>query len=151
MRDLPRIDGPHGSRPAIIGDNRNDENAIIAQMHVAVIKFHNQLIEEGHSFAEAQRLTRWHYQWVVVNDYLPHVAGQGRVDRYLRARDLKVRNENYKPGDPKFPMTPVEFSSAVFRYGHSQVRDSYEMNDESEEDPIEVFRLGPFGRPAPRT
>jgi Animal haem peroxidase len=141
VRDVQRT----ASGQAIIGDNRNDENALVVQMHVAVVKFHNRLIEEGHSFAEAQRLTRWHYQWVVVNDYLPHVAGQDRVDRFLRARDLKVRNEYYKPGNTHAPMTPVEFSTAVFRYGHSQVRDTYEINDDFEEEPIPVFRFGPFG------
>jgi Animal haem peroxidase len=147
VRDLERL--PTGQ--AVIGDNRNDENLIIAQLHVAVIKFHNRLISEGKSLAEAQRLTRWHYQWVVVNDYLPHVAGRGRVERFL-SRDRKVRNEYYKPGNPAAPMTPVEFSAAVFRYGHSQVRDSYELNDLSEDDPIPVFRLDPVtGAPDPHS
>jgi hypothetical protein len=126
---------------ALLGDDRNDENAIIAQLHVAFLKFHNRLIDEGKSFAEAQRLTRWHYQWVVVNDYLPHVVGQDRVDRFLKG--TRVVNEFYKPGDPRAPMTPTEFSTAIFRYGHSQVRDSYEMNDLSEDAPIKVFDLTP--------
>jgi Animal haem peroxidase len=124
---------------ALLAEPRNDENAIIAQLHVAFLKFHNQLVDEGKSFAEAQRLTRWHYQWVVVNDYLPHVVGQDRVDRFLKG--TRVVNEFYKPGDPKAPMTPTEFSTAIFRYGHSQVRDSYEMNDLSEDAPIKVFDL----------
>ena len=68
---------------ALLIEPRNDENLIIAQIHLAVQKFHNRLIEEGKSFNEARRLTQWHYQWVVVNDYLPHVVGQARVDRFL--------------------------------------------------------------------
>ena len=65
---------------------RNDENVIIAQIHLAVQKFHNRLIEEGATFNEARRLTQWHYQWVVVNDYLPHVVGQDAVNRFLGSR-----------------------------------------------------------------
>jgi hypothetical protein len=129
---------------AVIVEGRNDENVIIAQLHLAAQKFHNELIEEGMSFEEAQRLTRWHYQWVVVNDYLPHVVGQDRVDRFLNGTE--VSHEFYQPGDPDAPMPPTEFSTAVFRYGHSQVRDSYEVNDLSEDAPIKVFDLTPGAR-----
>jgi hypothetical protein len=124
---------------ALLIEPRNDENVIIAQIHLAVQKFHNRLVDEGASFKDAQRLTQWHYQWVVVNDYLPHVVGQDRVDRFLKG--TKVTNEFYQPGNPAAPMTPTEFATAVFRYGHSQVRDSYELNDLSEDAPIKVFDL----------
>jgi hypothetical protein len=134
-----------------VGDGRDDENLIIAQMHLAFIKFHNRLIDEGHSFAEARRLTQWHYQYVVVHDYLPHVAGSDRVDRFLNRASGKVRNEFYAPGDPSAPMTPVEFSAAIFRYGHSQVRDSYEINDQTQDDPLHVFRFLPTGEPDPNS
>ncbi len=126
---------------AILVEPRNDENVIISQIHLAVQMFHNRLIEEGKSFIEARRQTQWHYQWVVVNDYLPHVVGQGRVDRFLRGTN--VLNEFYRYGSDAAPMTPMEFSTAIFRYGHSQVRDSYEVNDLSEEAPIKVFDLAP--------
>jgi hypothetical protein len=125
---------------AILIEPRNDENDIIAQLHLAVQSFHNRLIEEGANFNEARRLTQWHYQWVVVNDYLPHVVGQDRVDMFL---GKPVTNGFYQPGDPDAPMTPTEFSTAVFRYGHTQVRDSYELNDLSEDAPIKVFDLAP--------
>ncbi|HEU5454473.1 MAG TPA: peroxidase family protein, partial [Nocardioides sp.] len=123
---------------AILIEPRNDENLIIAQLHLAVQKFHNRLIDEGMSFNDARRLTQWHYQWVVVNDYLPHVVGQDRVDMFL---GKPVTHGFYKPGNPDAPMTPTEFSTAVFRYGHSQVRDAYEVNDLSEDAPIKVFDL----------
>jgi Animal haem peroxidase len=147
VADLPRR--PDGS--AIVGDDRNDENVIIAQMHLAFIMFHNRLIDEGYSFADARRLTQWHYQFIVVNDYLPHVAGLDRVNRFLDRATGKVRNELYAPGDPSAPMTPVEFSAAIFRYGHSQVRDSYEINDQSQDDPLHVFRSLPNHRPDPNS
>jgi heme peroxidase len=126
---------------ALLIEPRNDENLLIAQLHLAFLKFHNRLVDEGKSFNQAKQLTQWHYQWVVVNDYLPHVVGQDRVDRFLDGTE--VTNEFYQPGDPDAPMTPTEFSTAIFRYGHSQVRDSYEMNDLSEDAPIKVFDLAP--------
>ncbi len=126
---------------AILIEPRNDENVIISQLHLAVQMFHNRLIAEGMTFAAARRQTQWHYQWVVVNDYLPHVVGQGRVDRFLQGTN--VLNEFYRHGSDAAPMTPTEFSTAIFRYGHSQVRDSYEVNDLSEEAPIKVFDLSP--------
>jgi hypothetical protein len=123
---------------AILIEPRNDENLIIAQIHLAVQKFHNRLIDEGANFNDARRLTQWHYQWVVVNDYLPHVVGQDRVNLFL---GKPATNGFYQPGNAAAPMTPTEFSTAVFRYGHSQVRDSYELNDLSEDAPIKVFDL----------
>ena len=74
--DLPRDD----AGKAIIGDPRDDENLITSQLHLAFRKFHNRLVdhvrEQGlhgpdEVFAEAQRLCRWHYQWMVVHDFLP--------------------------------------------------------------------------------
>ncbi|HET8960992.1 hypothetical protein, partial [Nocardioides sp.] len=49
---------------ALLIEPRNDENLIIAQIHLAVQKFHNRLIDEGANFNTARRLTQWHYQWV---------------------------------------------------------------------------------------
>ncbi len=80
---------------AILIEPRNDENLIIAQLHLAVQKFHNRLIDEGANFNTARRLTQWHYQWVVVNDYLPHVVGQDRVNLFL---GKPVTNGFYQPG-----------------------------------------------------
>jgi len=117
--DVPRrADGS-----AILGDGRNDENLIVVQLHAAVLRFHNRLVDEGHSFAEAQRLTRYHYQWIVLHQYLPDIVGQATVDRF---RD--GRNEFYKPGNKHDPVLPIEFSVAAFRFGHSEVRPGYALN-----------------------
>ena len=72
-RDLPRNSA---NRRAIIGDARNDENLILAQLHTAFLHFHNAILDELTSckirfsdtslFNEAYRLARWHYQWIVV-------------------------------------------------------------------------------------
>ncbi len=80
--DLPRrADGT-----AFIGDPRNDENLIVDQLHIAFMKVHNRLIETGLGFADAQRLTQWHFQWILVSDFLEHVVGGATVERFLVRR-----------------------------------------------------------------
>jgi heme peroxidase len=121
-QDLPRN---HEGR-ALIGDPRNDENVILTQLHLLFIRFHNavvdRLLAEGKVaaddlFDEAQRIVRWHYQWIVVNEFLPMVAGTGTVDRAL------ARRKHFRPGNE--PFIPFEFSLAAFRFGHSMVRSDY--------------------------
>lgn len=127
FEDLPR----RSDGTAIIGDARNDENLIVCQIHIAVMKFHNVLVDQGHSFADARRLTRWHFQWVIVHDFLPHIVGQDVVDRFLRQHGdapPDVEREFYKPKNPNRPMMPIEYSVAAYRFGHSMVRPGYAMN-----------------------
>ncbi|TDL46623.1 peroxidase family protein [Kocuria rosea] len=127
--DLPRrADGT-----ALLGDHRNDENLIIAQFHLAFLQAHNRFVDSGASFEEAQRLTRWHFQWLIVHDFLPHVVGRPLVQSMLTAGTkgpVVVDRRFYKPGNPARPMMPIEYSVGAYRFGHSMVRAEYEMNDE---------------------
>jgi hypothetical protein len=124
--DLPRR--PDGS--PFIGDIRNDENVILSQLHVAFIKAHNKLLDGGARFGDAQRLIRWHFQWIIVHDFLEHVVGAATVNRFLVTRNgrIQVRREHYKPGNPHRPMMPVEYAAAAYRFGHSMVRAAYLVN-----------------------
>jgi hypothetical protein len=123
--DVPR----NGEGIALIGDPRNDSHVIVSQMHMAMIKVHNRLVElardggvaAGDVFETARRETSWHYQWVIVNDYLPRLVGAELV-----ASILEDGPRFYRPGSA--PRIPLEFADAAFRYGHSQVRDSFELN-----------------------
>jgi hypothetical protein len=124
--DLPRrADGT-----AVIGDPRNDENLILAQLHLLFLKFHNRCLDTGpaNTLAEAQRLTRWHFQWLIVNDFLTAVAGADVVARFLGGTPPKVRKEFYKPASTNRPMMPIEYSVAAYRFGHSMVRAGYTLN-----------------------
>jgi hypothetical protein len=119
--DLPR----NRQGTALIGDPRNDENVIISQLHLLFLKFHNKVYDgtdpelgDQERFERAQRLVRWHYQWLVVNEFLPRTVGRRRTRRAMR--DLPFR---YAEGQDAF--MPVEFSVAAYRFGHSQVRPGY--------------------------
>ena len=81
---LPR--GPNGR--ALIGDPRNDENRIVAQLHAIFLRFHNRVVDhlggKKHvSFQEARQQVRWHYQWVLVNDFLPTILHRADVQERL--------------------------------------------------------------------
>ncbi|HMY90157.1 MAG TPA: heme peroxidase family protein, partial [Nitrosomonas sp.] len=124
--DLPR----NSQNTPLIGDPRNDENLVLSQMQVAFIKFHNNLVirlkAEGLTnpveiFLEAQRLTRWHYQWIILHEFLPKTIGQALVDDILQNGRKFYQWNNA-------PYIPVEFSVAAYRFGHSQVRPSYRVN-----------------------
>ena len=70
-KDLPR--NTANPRRALIGDPRNDENTIVSQLQGLFLRFHNRTVDEnpGLELAEIQRLVRYHYQYVVLNDFLP--------------------------------------------------------------------------------
>ena len=125
--DLPR----NSQGTPLIGDPRNDENLVLSQLQVAFLRFHNACVthvktESGLThpaevFAEAQRLVRWHYQWIILHEFLPKTVGQALVSDVLTKgrKFYKWRNA---------PYIPVEYSVAAYRFGHSQVRPSYRVN-----------------------
>ena len=126
--DLPR----HPDRkPATIPDPRNDENLIVAQTHLAFIRFHNRVVAELADVPAAQRFTRArrqvvkHYQWMIRHDYLPRICDPAVVD------DVFTNGRKFFEvgADPtETPTMPVEFSVAAFRLGHSMVRSRYNWN-----------------------
>jgi hypothetical protein len=79
----PRSDDIVHDRAALCGDPRNDENTIIAQLHLAFLKAHNALVDQGLGFAEARRMLRQHYQHLVIHDFLRRVADPAVVDDIL--------------------------------------------------------------------
>lgn len=128
--DLPR----NRQGVALIGDPRNDENLIVAQLHVAFLKFHNAVVDQlphlddgvadATLFEKAQRLVRWHYQWLILHHFLPAIAGHDVVDAVS-----KEGRRFYRPAH--IPFIPVEFSVAAYRFGHSMVQPRYGINDET--------------------
>jgi len=135
----PIRSGPNMRTRAVVGDARNDENLLVAQFHTAVLRFHNAVVGqiEAHPhafglygtvsdkavFEKARRLTRWHYQWLVVNDYLKTVTLSGVVDKIVVGGP-----KHYRPLHGYELFMPLEYSVAAFRFGHSMVRGGYDHN-----------------------
>jgi hypothetical protein len=145
-RDVPRHRSQDAGKDArdraLIGDPRNDENVIVSQLQATMLRFHNKLMDvhKDKSFAEVQRLVRWHYQWVVLHDFLPTVVGQSMVHAILpHLKSGKTIWEDapqlqfYRWHDE--PFIPVEFSVAAYRFGHSMVRPIYRLNTKLGKNP----------------
>ena len=122
--DLPR----NQEGIALVGDPRQDVHLLISQMHVAMLKAHNRLVDrlredgvsEADLVAEARRALTWHYQWVMLFDFLPATIGEERTRKLL------------KDGPRFFQPTgtiaiPFEFADAAYRFGHSQMRQAYRV------------------------
>jgi hypothetical protein len=143
--DLPR--NPQGV--ALIGDPRNDVHLLMSQLHVALLHVHNGLVDrlrsdgvaEAELFAEARRAATWHYQWVLLQDFLSRVVGAEL------AGELLAGGARYYRPDPGAAWIPLEFADAAYRYGHSQVRDRYRVNHDAEPVPLLPDLLG--FRPVP--
>jgi hypothetical protein len=132
--DLPRGAGSTAAqrRKAVIPDPRNDENLAVAQTHLAMIRFHNRVVDTqlggvpaAQKFAKAREIVTKHYQWVVRTDYLPRICRAGVVNDVFN-NNRKVFEVGAAPTDP--PTMPIEFSVAAFRLGHSMVRGAYNWN-----------------------
>ncbi|GAC1312740.1 MAG: heme peroxidase family protein [Vulcanimicrobiaceae bacterium] len=141
-RDLPRSasDPPR----ALIGDPRNDENVIVSQFQGLMHRFHNRVARDNPtwSFERVQREVRFHYQWVVLNDFLPTIVDAAVLATVLPPTKNGALAEPalrfYRPKDEAF--IPLEFSVAAYRFGHSMVRPGYRL---SETMTFSIFGIDP--------
>ncbi|MFD1827978.1 MULTISPECIES: peroxidase family protein [Mumia] len=148
---------------ALTGDPRNDENLLVSQLHLTMLQFHNRVADVVGSttpltgddaFKETQRLVRWHYQWVVVHDFLRRIVGQAVIDDILRTETyvadpngstialIRPSFQFYRPANTAY--IPVEFAVAAYRFGHSMIRGRYDINDfvknaRGDQGPIPIF------------
>lgn len=147
--DLPR----RSDLTAVIADDRNDENLIIAQLTTVFLKFHNRLLDlldqdkpliqhaGGKTpFEKAQRLVTWHYQYLVIREFIDNII--------LNCVSNKVFSGSYTPqlfrpqsGQPVD--LPVEFAMAAFRFGHSMVRNDYRLHAGSDKELSALLRREP--------
>jgi hypothetical protein len=146
-RDVQRNAPESGPKRALIGDPRNDENVIVSQLQAAFLRFHNRVVDYKGTetpFAKIQRIVRWHYQWVVLHDFLPTIIGQETLEKILPHLAKKTTIHDDKP-DLRFyrceknPYIPVEFSVAAYRFGHSMVRPIYRLNSGPDPGRLPIF------------
>jgi Animal haem peroxidase len=135
-RGVPR-NTPETGEPAraLLGDPRNDENVIVSQLQASMLRFHNRMVDalDSTDFEHVQTQVRWHYQWVVLHDFLPTIVGLDTLrDIFGTAKDGGVDYSQtpklrfYHPKQDAY--MPVEFSVAAYRFGHSMIRPIYRLN-----------------------
>lgn len=132
---------------ALIGDPRNDENVIVSQLQGLWHRFHNKMAADNPTwpFSQVQQQVRFHYQWILLHDFLPTIVAKEVLDKILPpdgshmrvARTSNLKFFHYK--DAGF--MPLEFSAAAYRFGHSMVRPGYRLNDTV--GPVPIFKFGP--------
>jgi len=145
VRDLPRNNpDPLGSNRAnaraLIGDPRNDENVIVSQLQGIFMRFHNHVAAEmirknpRVEFKDIQQMVRWHYQWVILHDFLPRILDLEVLKQVLPGyKRHRPFDDCFKPNLEIFKwrksaFIPIEFTAAAYRFGHSMIRPIYRLN-----------------------
>ena len=118
----PRTADPATDRAANIGDPRNDENTIVAQLHLAFLRAHNKLVDLWGDFTNPRRVLRQHYQYLVIHEFLMKVADKKIV------KDILDNGTQFFKGLQEPFFMPLEFAVAGFRFGHTMVRRDYDFN-----------------------
>jgi hypothetical protein len=158
-RDLPRSQPTDPAQPedinnarrAVIGDPRNDENVIVSQLQGLFQRFHNKLMAEDTGparsrFQRVQREVRFHYQWMLVNDFLPKLIWKSVLEEIIPHH---YKNTNVRADPPRLiyfdldgePVMPLEFAAAAYRFGHSMVRPGYRLSETV--PPLPIFSPNP--------
>jgi Animal haem peroxidase len=146
--DLPR----NAEGTALVGDPRNDSHMLMAQLHLTMLGVHNALVNglrrqgvpEGRVFESAANELRWHYQWIVLDEFLPSLVGRPLVEEILTDGPRWFR----PIGDAAIPL---EFADAAYRYGHCQIRHKYRLNLNTEPVPVFPDLLGFRPMPSERS
>lgn len=132
--DVPR----NSQGVALVGDPREDVHLFVNQLHVTMLLAHNAIVRllrdrgtaDAEVFDEARRTLTWHYQWVVLHDFLPRLVGSRIVE------DVLIAGGRHFAPSPDEVYLPLEFADAAYRYGHSQIRDAYRLRADGPAVPL---------------
>jgi len=141
---------------AIIPDMRNDGFLVLAQMQIAFMKFHNAVVKElvekelsanpatvidyANIFKCARKKVIRHYQYIILNDYLPQII---QKDILETVKAGNYQNKLFKPDSKKLYL-PLEFTVGAFRFGHSTIRSRYNLNNKVLKNKAEITLLLKF-------
>ena len=147
-RDIARDEQLKTPIHADPSDTRNLENLMVMQIHVLFMRFHNEAVKQcwnpefaalplsNDTFLRAQQLVRWHYQWLVREDFLSEIGLETVLQDVRNGPKLVWEEEN------EGFFIPAEFSLAAFRFGHSMVRGEYNVNCHHPNVPLQDLMSG---------
>ncbi|XP_033103477.1 thyroid peroxidase-like isoform X2 [Anneissia japonica] len=114
------------------GDNRTSEQPGLTALHTVFLRYHNQIATsifqinqqwtDDRLYEETRRILGAIFQIITYNEYLPAILSQSTRDVY----GLDLEDDGHKNMYNPFvnPSVLNEFSTAAFRFGHSQVPSS---------------------------
>ncbi len=115
------MNDPNDPKRAVISDPRNDENLIVAQTHLAFLKFHNKVVDRlqaagrgaGGAVPEARKTVVQHYQSLVLHDFVARLVDPAVLTDVL----TNGRKVYFPEGAPSggYLCMPIEFSVAAYR------------------------------------
>jgi hypothetical protein len=151
------------TRPNLVGsayvyDPRNDENQVLLQIHLLLMRVHNKYLEQvykqhpelkrdnkddGKKAALLARMEVVHtWQRVLLDDYLPRVCKKSVLTKTIdeakqasESGDWEQSGLKYKPA-PDGTLKMVHEFAIAFRFGHSMLRTAYKMNGFG---PVQLF------------
>lgn len=150
---------------ALIGDPRNDENIIVAQVQAIFVQLHNILmskrVENGEDAKTIRACAHEGLPKHVWHDHVsPKLTNFEEVRRFIRLHyqwivwcellpafvqqeclDWALEND---PFGWDAPVMPVEFTGAGYRFGHATTQFEYALTDGA--DPKGLFATLGFGR-----
>ncbi len=133
-KDFIRRENPHNNeyKLALVPDQRNDENIIVCQFHILWLRFHNAILadlrnesqfKKLHSLTLAMQIVRKTYHMLIRNTFMAQLMHPKVMAAYPRKEKFKslllTKYQNSR--------VPLEFSHAAFRFGHSMVRNEYNL------------------------
>jgi hypothetical protein len=92
-----------------------------------------------HDFESVRRFIRLHYQWLILNEFLPAFVDEKSIHAAL----------HHDPFHDRGPIMPAEFSVAAYRFGHATVQPSYVLRHG--EDPVDLFQMLGFSHRGPES
>lgn len=90
-------------------------------------------------FEEVRRFIRLHYQWIILNEFLPSFVDPKVVKSALE----------HDPFHDKGPIMPAEFSVAAYRFGHATVQPGYVLK--KGQQAVDLFKMQGFGPRGPES
>ncbi len=108
---------------AMIPESRNDENIIVAQLHLLWQRLHNKLLHTGiaENAWQAKQWVTLLFQMVIQNEFAKAFLDPKVYDAYF-AKGQHFFDKWDHQAIPDF------FRYGAFRFGHSAVRPSYKLN-----------------------
>ena len=134
---------------AWIPEQRNDENAIVLQLHSLLQGLHNAFIsalpaaqtDSAERIITARRYTVAVFHHIVINDLLPKLVLADCHEYFFNKL-----GSFYYHADRPYTQVPAEFKLASFRFGHSMLRPRYHLKTEHSQSFSldEIMRRPPF-------